>query len=324
MGIRGAEWYIKHKEKIEYAIVFIVVLVLINIIVVFFAIRNNSNNDNNTLNTGINTDSQLISKPIENFNSISVQTDESVITGDKLTDGQIDSIDNIENFVSYCNNGEIEQAYSLLSSECKEELYPTIEDFTELYYNKVFNGEKKNISVENWSNNIYKVEIAGDFLSTGKFDENDIQEDYITIVLENNENYKLNINGFLSKEILENKTASNHDVTITAVEVNTYMDYQTYTFNIKNSSENAILLDDRSNISSMYLEDENGMKYSSYTHELSDSQLKVLPQTEKNITIKYYNKFTTGREMKKIVFSRLILNYDANSPRNYGSIEINL
>ena len=323
MGIRGAEWYIKHKEKIEYAIVFIVVLVLINIIVVFFAMRNNSNNDNNVLNTGIDADNQVISKPIENFNSISVQTDESVVTGDKLTDGQIDSINNIENFVSYCNNGEIKQAYSLLSGECKEELYPTIENFTELYYNKVFNGEKKNVSIENWSNNIYKVEIAGDFLSTGKYDENDIQEDYMEIVAEE-ESYKLNINGFLGKETLDNKATSKHDITITAVEVSTYMDYQTYTFNIKNSSENAILLDDRSNISSMYLEDENGMKYSSYTHELSDSQLKVLPQTEKNITIKYYNKFTTGREMKKIVFSRLILNYDANSPRNYGSIEINL
>ena len=323
MGIRGAEWYVKHKEKIEYAFAIIVVLVLINIIVVFFAMRNNSNNDNNALNTGIDADNQVISKPIENFNSISVQTDESVITGDKLTDGQIDSINNIENFVSYCNNGEIEQAYSLLSGECKEELYPTIENFTELYYNKVFNGEKKNVSIENWSNNIYKVEIAGDFLSTGKYDENDIQEDYMEIVAEE-ESYKLNINGFLGKETLDNKATSKHDITITAVEVNTYMDYQTYTFNIKNSSENAILLDDRSNISSMYLEDENGMKYSSYTHELSDSQLKVLPQTEKNITIKYYNKFTTGREMKKIVFSRLILNYDANSPRNYGSIEINL
>lgn len=323
MGIRGAEWYIKHKEKIEYAIVFIVVLVLINIIVVFFAMRNNSNNDNNVLNTGIDADNQVISKPIENFNSISVQTEESVITGDKLTDGQIDSINNIENFVSYCNNGEIEQAYSLLSGECKEELYPTIENFTELYYNKVFNGEKKNVSIENWSNNIYKVEIAGDFLSTGKYDENDIQEDYMEIVAEE-ESYKLNINGFLGKETLDNKATSKHDITITAVEVSTYMDFQTYTFNIKNSSENEILLDARTDISSMYLEDENGMKYTSYTHELSESQLRVLPNTEKSVTIKYYNKFTTGREMKKVVFSRLVLNYNTNLPRNYGSIEINL
>lgn len=323
MGIRSAEWYIKYKEKIEYAIVFIVVLVVINIIVVFFAIRNNRNSDNNILNTGINASNQIISKPIENFNSVFVQTEESVITGEELTTGQINLINNIENFVSYCNNGKIEQAYSLLSSECKEELYPTIEDFTELYYNKVFNGEKKNVSIENWSNNIYKVEITGDFLATGKYDENDIQEDYMEIVAEE-ESYKLNINGFLGKETLDNKATSKHDITITAVEVSTYMDFQTYTFNIKNSSENEILLDDRTDISSMYLEDENGMKYTSYTHELSESQLRVLPNTEKSVTIKYYNKFTTGREMKKVVFSRLVLNYNTNPPRNYGSIEINL
>lgn len=323
MGIRNAEWYVKHKEKIEYAIAFIALIVIISLVVMLIT-RFSNNNVNIITNTGNVGNTTNIAKPIENFNSISVETEESVITGDELTSYQISLIDNIENFVSYCNNSDVEQAYSLLSTECKEALYPTIEDFTELYYNKVFAGEKKNVSIENWSNNIYRVETAGDFLATGKYDEDDVQADYMQIVQEDEENYKLNINGFLGTENFENVSSSNNELKITALKSSTYMDYQTYTFKIENFSEEEVLIDDRSNIDTMYLEDTNGLKYSAYTHELSDAQLRILPQTSKEVTIKYYNKYSSNRNIKKIVFSKIILNNNSNQPRNYGSIEINL
>ena len=323
MGIRGAEWYVKHKEKIEYAIAFIVLIVIISLVLTLIARFSNSN-ENNTINTGKSESTTNVMKPIENFNSISVETEESVITGDELTSHQISLIDNIENFISYCNNSEIEQAYSLLSTQCKEALYPTIEDFTNLYYDKVFANEKKNVSIENWANNIYRVEIAGDFLATGKYDENDVQADYMQIIQEGEENYKLNINEFLGTEELENVASSVNQLKITGLKVSTYMDYQTYTFKIENSSEEEVLIDDRSNIDTMYLEDTNGLKYSAYTHELSDAQLRILPKTSKEITIKYYNKYSSNRKIKKIVFSKIILNNNSNQPRNYGSIEINL
>ena len=122
MGIRGAEWYVKHKEKIEYAIAFIVLIVIISLVVTLIARFSNSN-ENNTINTGKSESTTNVMKPIENFNSISVETEESVITGDELTSHQISLIDNIENFVSYCNNSEIEQAYSLLSKPLSSSLF---------------------------------------------------------------------------------------------------------------------------------------------------------------------------------------------------------
>ena len=98
MGIRGAEWYVKHKEKIEYAIAFIVLIVIISLVVTLIARFSNSN-ENNTINTGKSEGTTNVMKPIENFNSISVETEESVITGDELTSHQISLIDNIENFM---------------------------------------------------------------------------------------------------------------------------------------------------------------------------------------------------------------------------------
>ena len=183
------------------------------------------------------------------------------------------------------------------------------------------------MSVENWVRNIYRVEIAGNFLATGNYNEDDIHVDYIEIVQEDEENpynYKININGFLGSQTLDNTLGSNDGLEISISKISTYMDYQIYTFNVKNTTQNEILLDDRSNIDTLYLEDSNGLTYSAYTNELSDAQLTILPETSKNVTIKYYNKFSSEREIEKVCFSRIILNNNANQPRNYGRIEINL
>ena len=100
----------------------------------------------------------------------------------------------IDNFVTYCNNGEIEEAYNLLSEECKEELFPDLETFKNNYHSKIFTDYKM-YNLMAWINSdncfTYKVEITEDILTTGGASELNI-EDYYTIVKNNNE-YKLNI-----------------------------------------------------------------------------------------------------------------------------------
>lgn len=54
-----------------------------------------------------------------------------------------------------------------------------------------------------------------------------------------------------------------------------YMDYEVYTFEIQNNSKDGILLDDRQNIETMYIEDDSGNKCEAYTHELTNSMLTV-------------------------------------------------
>ena len=94
----------------------------------------------------------------------------------------------IKNFIDFCNDNNIEEAYNLLSQQCKDELYKNINDFYNKYYKNIFN-EKKSYDIENWasSKNItYKVKYLNDIMSSGTVNDEYIEE-YITVVTENNE-----------------------------------------------------------------------------------------------------------------------------------------
>lgn len=98
----------------------------------------------------------------------------------------------VNQFVDYCENGKIEEAYNLISDECKKEKYKTLADFKTNYYNKIFN-KKRSVEVKKQKNNSYKVIFYEDMLEKGKADENTSITDYYTIqdsVIE----IKLNIN----------------------------------------------------------------------------------------------------------------------------------
>lgn len=62
----------------------------------------------------------------------------------------------------------------------------------------------------------------------------------------------------------------------------------------------------------MYLVDVGGLHYNAYNHELVTEELRV--RAMKNISIKFNKKYTTEREIGKIVFRDIILDYD-----NYNS-----
>ena len=318
MKRRIVEWYNRNRPKISFIIIFMLIIIVANIVLVYLSneIRKEQMEEEPTQNV---MDYEIQ----EEFNQITIGSDSSALSGDDLTSSQIEMLDIIEQFAEYCNNGNVEEAYSFLSNECKDEMYKTLNDFKVSYYDQVFEGEKKSISVENWSANIYKVTIQKDILSTGIYTDEDTLRDYMSVITDENNNYKLNINGYLGREDI-NLTEVQDNIEITVLRSNTYKDYQTYTFKIVNNSDNTILLDDKSNINSMYLEDENGVEYSAYTHEISDAELEIPSGQTREIEIKYYNKYISSKQIEKIVFSRIVLNYNIGERYNYGNIEIEI
>lgn len=318
MKRRIVEWYNRNRQKISFIIIFMLIIIVANIVLVYLSneIRKEQMEEEPTQNV---MDYEIQ----DEFNQITIGSDSSALSGDDLTSSQIEMLDIIEQFAEYCNNGNVEEAYNLLSAECKDEMYKTLNDFKVSYYDQVFEGEKKSISVENWSANIYKVTIQKDILSTGIYTDEDTLRDYMSVITDENNNYKLNINGYLGREDI-NLTEVQDNIEITVLRSNTYKDYQTYTFKIVNNSDNTILLDDKSNINSMYLEDENGVEYSAYTHEISDAELEIPSGQTREIEIKYYNKYISSRQIEKIVFSRIVLKYNIGERYNYGNIQIEI
>lgn len=312
-------WYNQNRKKIWTVIIAVIVIMLILWQLMDIVTKNSQkSNYNQSSNFDENT-----------FNSISISSDKSVISGTNITTSK-DAISVLDEFISYCNGQKVEEAYNLISDECKEEMYPELKDFQESYYNQVFAGQKKNVTTENWIGNIYKVDFKDDFLSTGKYTTENTLQDYITIVSDDNNEYKLNINKYVGRYAI-NKEVNSEDVNIKVVQRDTYMDYEIYTFEVTNNSDLSIILGDTQNLDASYLVDKNDLQYNAYVHELAQPQLMITSKQTKKIKIKYFNQYSSTRQIKKLVFPKVILDYDAyqlfpdkNYYKDYAKVEIDI
>ena len=301
---RLVRFYNQNRKDIWKVIGFVILIIFVLQTLNYVEKKKDSNDKENNIE---NNSTQSIEQP---YNNIKIKSDESVLTGEKMSQEEIDSIKIINDFFEYCNEQKIQEAYDLLSDECKEEMYSSVQIFKEMYYNKVLDGQAKNISIENWNNNTYKVDIGDDYLSSGKYTKENNIQDYITI-----QDDKLNINKYIGRSKIEkNKSEENMDVLV--LNKDEYIDYTIYTFEIKNNSNETIILDPLEDINTMYIKDDDGVKYSAYTHEISEGNLTIGESSKKQIKIEYYSKYISTKKIEEIVFSRVMLN------NNYYKFEI--
>ena len=301
-------WYNQNMIKVWFGIIVIIIAFIL-----FFKLRNMSTN-NSTSNSNISNINN------GNYNSISLSSNQSAITGKskKIDENEMGVIDK---FISFCNSGNVQEAYNLISNECKEQMYKELNDFIEAYYKPVFANGKRTVNIENWYNNIYLVNLNEDALATGSFSEENSLRDYFTIVKDKEGNVKLNINGYIGRTEY-NKIHTENNLEIKVLRKDTYMDYEVYTFNVKNNSEFMSELgriQDTENIS--YLLDDSNFRYDAYVHEIPQSMLDIIGKQEKIIQIKYFNEFNSNIQIKKVVFPKVYLDYSSN---NYSEIAFDL
>ena len=279
--------------KIILIIVFILILIQL-----FNLISKNKMNDNKNVNVDTEEKSNIINE------DNALISDESLISGRKVSENVLSqSTEIIGKFINYCNDGNVELAYDMITDECKEEMFPTIGDFEKIYYSDIFYGSKKNYTIENWYGNVYRVRITDDILSTGNLDNN-AHQDYITVMSD-----KININSYVGRKEINNVT-TNNNVDIDVISKDTYMDYEIYTISVTNNSYNTILLDGGNNPKSIYLLDEKDMKYYFYNNEVVASNFIVPSQYKKIFKIKFSNSYSSSRTIRSMVFSNFIVNYD--------------
>ena len=101
----------------------------------------------------------------------------------------------INNFLKSCTSGDYEKAYTYLSEECKKDLYPTLESFTNDYcLAKKIKGKTYSIEKEKGSQNYkYKIEF-NNMLSTGKQKSSrETTTEYYKIYVDNGHDIKISI-----------------------------------------------------------------------------------------------------------------------------------
>lgn len=295
-------FYYQNKDKIIKGVLIVAfVIIIIQLLNLFTKIDSNKK-----IEESKKMANNIVISP--NTSSSSVVSNKSAISGEAIPNTKLESDTKvIKQFLEYCNNRNMENAYLLLSNDCKKNLYPNIQDFKNNYLDVMFSGNKKLYTIENWTGSIYKVEVTEDIISTGKLDNINKKLDYITTIKEN-DNYKLNINRFIECKKI-NKTTTNKNITITIESKNVYMDYEEYNIQILNNSDKKIAFDKGDSTKSIYLIDSKNVKYYFYSNEIAKSNLVIQSGFKTSIQIKFNNSYNSSRKIEKIMFSEMLLDY---------------
>lgn len=88
-----------------------------------------------------------------------------IIEQNKIVENEKDNLEIISKFLDYCNEKNVEKAYSMLSEECIKEKYQTIDIFKTEYIDKIFTYKKEyEIKKEDEK---YKITILEGILESG-------------------------------------------------------------------------------------------------------------------------------------------------------------
>ena len=227
----------------------------------------------------------------------------------------------IDQFIKYCNKNDIQNAYNILTEECKNNLFPTIEDFNLNYVQKNFSSEKL-FSKSQYMGNTYKVVFYENLLTTG-IDSKEKIEDYYTIVRKEDNSYKLNICNYIKQKKL-NGLYKDDKIKIEVTKKDVYKEYEIYRLEVTNQTNKNILLDTKKSTKSIYLVDEKNMIYNSSSYEILDSNLLIRPNLLNIINIKIVRDYSETAT-KRLIFEDVIYDYIENTDKTkYNKTTINV
>ncbi len=292
-------------REIIFGIIFVIAFIIIIITTLNSIVkRQNEEKRQNNLDNNVN----IVDTNVTPLNP----TDKSVITGEDVSKNEDKTNTNlIKQFVDYCNNKQIEEAYNLLSSECKELLYPSIDSFMNNYYNTIFYINRM-YELENWYKDgefcTYYIKYTEDVLATGNVNSTDNRGDYITVV-NRGENSYINISSFIGRE-KKDKQKTEDNVLVKVNYIDFYMDYAILNISITNKTTKTICIDTKEKVNTCYLYDTNDVKYTAMLNENAMEQLIVKRDMTNNVNIKFNKMFNPERELSGVVFEDIVLNYE--------------
>ncbi len=252
-------------------------------------------------------------KSTESNNNLTRQerkSKDSIITDTKISNDKVkENYKLITEFVDFCNN-DAQQAYDLLTEECKENLYPNIEEFNKNYINVVFK-EKKEVDIQSWIENgkkyTYLVKFYGDSITTGNVEDKKY-EDYITI---DEEKQKININRYIGRfEKKIQEEINNIKFEINSVDI--YKDYEIYNLKISNFNNKQVILDNLESTASTYIETNKDTKINCSNYEAGTNSFRFNAGVIKNIKLKFIRQYNTNIKDEKLTFSSVILDNENN------------
>ena len=114
---------------------------------------------------------RVVNKLIANNNYINnTYENELVPKTNKSTKLNEEDKQTIRQFIEYCNNNNVSEAYNMLSNKCKTERYYSEDIFKNEYIGKVFRIKMVKYEVSFLADDTYKVDLTQNMLEAGKTD----------------------------------------------------------------------------------------------------------------------------------------------------------
>lgn len=168
--------------------------------------------------------------------------------GDKVPKNLKDPIKHaVDEYFNYCNTGNYEDAFNMLTDDCKEYLYNNDIERFKLYLSKIFD-KNKIYNLQNFSNKdnvyIYSINILDDILTTGTNGNEEFKyyEEKMAAI-KDGDTIKLTNNNYIKKENLNLISEENY-LRLTINDRQVSYDQEIYTITLRNKSEYYVVLYD--------------------------------------------------------------------------------
>lgn len=296
--------FINQNQKIIfYIIIGIIFIVIIFSSINYYYTKKEEENQKNIIDNNI-----TIENGYSNENNVKIDD----IKTDNIKDLKNNTIENtMKLFVSYCNSGNYESAYNMLTDECKKALkYYDVKTFKEAYIDIRFEDPQE-YTLTRWASNddiiTCLITFNGDLLATGgeKYSAN---EEYYSFVKKDG-TYKINVNNYIYGNNNNTKYLfDNVDIKIDNIDV--YSTYQEITLEITNKSDKEIAIAGADYGSNVYLTNSNEVKYYSVNSEFCNGQdVNIQVNETKIATIRFNKLYSVANDVTKLVFNKIILDY---------------
>ncbi len=229
---------------------------------------------------------------------------ESVLDSDVVPEKDSVKIsDMIDKYIGYCNNGEYEKAFNMISTNCKEKAFNNdVEKYKE-YVTKIFTQFKR-YSIQDYKNYdntyIYTVRIFNDFIKTGLTGEKFATfEEKFAMVKEGNE-IKLNVGDFIDKVELKRVVEDDYSK-IRIMSKAVFYDYEEYEVKITNKTDYIMVL------SSVYEGEEVLLDLGNIRREMTNDSLEIALAPGETRTYKIsFSKYVDEKENPQaFVFNKI-------------------
>ena len=258
--------------------------------------------------------------------------DVAIITDDELPVSYTEQIKKtMDEYIKHCNNKEYQEAYDMLSDDCKAYLYTNSILVFESYVDRLF-ATPKIYNYQLFSNfdnyYIYDVTVLDDIGATGTSGNYDPYTEKYTFTRKKDGTFKISTNDFIKTTDI-NLQVENDDMIVKLLNLNQSYNKSEYMLTIINRTDDFIVISDNT-IGKEVTLNINGDKRTATN--LTGGEIVLKPGETETYSLIFDKFFDDGKEASEINFNsvRLIENYGLDmadtttGSRKYYSINIPL